>query len=248
MKRQNLRRCLRAAPVRNVAQKLVVAIILAAPIFITSLVFGQVTMTDIGATDPTPGPNDVAQLSIAGDVKFPDGLNYYTDNGANNNFYAGQVFTTGSNPNGYRLVSLAIKMAGIDNGGGYNSTQLFHLYIYAVSGGNATVIQSFSATSSFTDGHWLRWTNLGVEMTANTTYAYGFGRDASGSGWAGLGNASGDLYSGGELAMLRGPGVENYPITFGASHGYDAAFIAGLTPSTANQHPQITKDLTPITV
>jgi len=210
--------------------------------------FGQVTMTDIGTADPTPGPNDIAQLSIAGDTKFPDTLNYYTDNGANNNFFAGQTFTTGNNPGGYQLVSLSIKMGGIDDGGGYNSSQLFHLYIYSISGGNSTVIKSYTATSSFTDGHWLRWTNLAVQMTPNTTYAYGFGRDSSGSGWAGLGNASGDLYPGGELAMLRGPGLPNYPVTFGSSHAWDGAFIAGLVPSTANQPPQIISDPSSITV
>lgn len=209
---------------------------------------GQVTMTDIGATDPTPGPNDIAQLSISGDTKFPDNLNYYTDNGANNNFYAGQTFTTGNSPAGYRLVSLSIKMAGLDDGGNYNTNQLYHLYIYSVSGGNSTVIGSYEVTSSFTDGHWLRWTNLAIEMTPNTSYAYGFGRDSSGTGWANLGNTSTDPYAGGELAMLRGPGLSNYPITFGPSHSWDGAFIVGLTPSAANQSPQITADLASTTV
>jgi hypothetical protein len=229
--------------------KLLVPLGAVALLFVLSpAAFGQVAMTDIGATDPTQGPNDISQLSIAGDTKFPDNLNYYIDNGANNGTYAGQTFTTGSDPHGYHLVSLSIKSAGIDHGGGYNTSQLFHLFIYSVSDGNSTVIKSYTATAVFTDGDWLRWTNLAVEMAPNTTYAYSFGRDASGSGWAGLGNTPGDTYSGGELAMLRGDGASiPFPITFGSSHAEDAAFIVGLTLSTANQLPQITTQPAAIT-
>src|SRR5260370_26703178 len=94
----------------------------------------QVIMTDIGPTAPTPGPDDIAQLSTSGDVKFPDNLNYYTDNGANNGQYPGQTFTTGGHPTGYTLESLAITSAGIDAAGGYNNSQLFHLFLYSLSG------------------------------------------------------------------------------------------------------------------
>jgi hypothetical protein len=38
------------------------------------------TLTDLGATAPTPGANDVSQLSTSGNTTAPDGLNYYTDN------------------------------------------------------------------------------------------------------------------------------------------------------------------------
>ena len=39
-----------------------------------------VTLATLGATVPTPGLNDVSQLSISGEANKPDGLNYYTDN------------------------------------------------------------------------------------------------------------------------------------------------------------------------
>ena len=38
------------------------------------------TLTDLGATAPTPGAKDIAQFSTSGNTTFPDGLNYYTDN------------------------------------------------------------------------------------------------------------------------------------------------------------------------
>ncbi|HWX21853.1 MAG TPA: hypothetical protein VN578_18280 [Candidatus Binatia bacterium] len=199
----------------------------------------QVTMTDIGPTAPTPGSDDIAQTSTNGDVKFPDGLNYYLDNGANNGEYTGQTFTTGTHPAGYTLTSVSIYSSGIDDGGGYNNPQLFHLFIYSVSGGSAMLLKSYTNTSSFTDGNWIQWTNLNLEVLANAIYAYGFGRDASGSGWAGLGHATNNPYAGGELAMLPPTGG---PIIFGSSHSYDAAFEIGLTTNTSQLPPRISAE------
>ena len=48
-------------------------------IFLASHMSAQ-TLVDLGATAPTPGANDIAQLSTAGNQTFPDSLNYYTDN------------------------------------------------------------------------------------------------------------------------------------------------------------------------
>ena len=194
-------------------------------------------MTDIGATAPTPGPADISQLSAAGDVKFPDTLNYYTDNGANHGMWAGQTFTTGNSATGYILSTVSIFTAGLDDGGGYNNPQLFHLYIYSVSGTTATLIGNYTNYSSFTDGDWLQWTNLGgLALQANSTYAYGFGRDSSGSGWAGLGNATNNPYAGGELAMIPTFGGA---ITFGSTHSIDATFEIGLLTNNSPTPPQI---------
>jgi len=38
------------------------------------------TLTDIGSATPSPGTNDISQLSAQGNQTFPDGENYYTDN------------------------------------------------------------------------------------------------------------------------------------------------------------------------
>jgi len=188
-------------------------------------------MTDIGPTAPPPGPYDIAGTfctycgSAPGTYDGPDDLNYYTDNGANHGYWAGQTFTTGTNSAGYNLASVSIKTAGVDDGGGYPNPQIFHLYLYSVSGSTATLLTQFTNYSSFVDGDWVQW-NLetnSVTLAASSSYAYGFGRDASGSGYAGLGYASGNPYSGGGLAMLPTAGGS---ITFGST--YDATFEIGL--------------------
>ena len=50
------------------------------------------TFTD-NPVAPSPGTNDIFQLSASGSQTWPDGLNYLTDN----NPPAGQTFTTRSN-------------------------------------------------------------------------------------------------------------------------------------------------------
>src|SRR5450755_4565089 len=73
------------------------------------------TLTDIGSAAPSPGTNDIYQLSTNGNTAYPnrpDGINYYTDN----NPPPGQTFTPGTNA--MRLVSVAMKTGGLDSGGG----------------------------------------------------------------------------------------------------------------------------------
>jgi O-glycosyl hydrolase len=204
-------------------------------LFFVSAAFGQTnaTMTGVGPTAPPPGPYDIAQTlctycsNPSGTYDGPDGLNYYTDNGPNHGFWTGQTFRTGANAAGYNLASVSIHSGGVHHSGDYGTPQLYHLYLYSVSGSTATLLAHFTNYSSFADGDWVQW-NLGtntVALAANATYAYGFGRDASGAGWAGLGNASGNPYPGGELAMLSTSGGV---ITIGASHSYDATFEIGL--------------------
>ena len=64
------------------------------------------TLTDLGTTAPTPGTNDISQLSTQGNQTWPDGINYFTDN----NPPVGQTFTTGTNA--LNLASVAIKTGG----------------------------------------------------------------------------------------------------------------------------------------
>ena len=215
--------------------------VISAPALIfVSAALGQTnaTMADIGPTAPPPGPYDIAQTlcsycaSAHGTYDGPDGLNYYTDNGANHGLWPGQTFTTGPNADGYQLASVSIKTAGVDDGGGYGNPQIFHLYLYSVSGSTATLLAHFTNYSSHVDGDWVQW-NLGANplpLDANSTYAFGFGRDTNGSGYAGLGNAGGNPYLAGQLAMLPTSGGA---ITFGASHNYDAAFEIGLSAAGA---------------
>ncbi len=185
------------------------------------------TLTDIGVTAPTPGPNDIAQLTAPLGSSSPDGLNYYFDNGSP----PGQTFTTGNNPNGYLLTSLSLYTAG-NSGSLPAAGQAYLLRVYSVSGTNATLLATYISANNFifTDLDWLQWTNLGVALAPNGQYAYSFGRIGSGSGWENMGNVGGDPYAGGEGALIppNGGGM-----TLGSSHGFDATFVVGLTAATA---------------
>ncbi len=180
-------------------------------------------LMDIGSATPVPVSNDQYQTISSGGFNNPDGLNYYTDNSSP----PGQTFTTGNNPNGYLLTSLAIQTAG--NGGQLPAAgQPYVLNIYTVSGASATLYQSITSTATnftFVETDWLRWSGLNVALAPNKTYGYSFGKLSTGSGWENLGNVSGDPYAGGQVGLFPPNGGT---ITFGSSGGFDAVFVAGL--------------------
>jgi lysophospholipase L1-like esterase/regulation of enolase protein 1 (concanavalin A-like superfamily) len=175
-----------------------------------------------GSMAPVPGAGDISQLSTSGNTTWPDGLNYFTDN----NPLAGQTFTTGSTPT--NLVSLSLKTAGLNSGGGYGtpaSTPTYYLRIYSINGGTATLLLSVNSPNpGFTDGAWLRWSGLKVPLEANKTYAFSFGIKPANGGWAALAVAQ-NAYAGGEIAMIP---INGGAITTGTSHSYDAVFALDL--------------------
>ena len=179
-------------------------------------------LTSLGTTAPSADADDIAQLSTGGTVS-PDGLNYFTDNSAP----AAQTFTTGAEAK--RLVSVALKTAGLNSGNGYGtpaSTPTLYLRIYEINGASATLLITLSAPNpGYTDGAWLQWTGIKVPLQANKTYAYSFGSKPTAGGWAALAVAAGDTYAGGEIALIP---IAGGTVTTGASHGYDAAFVLGL--------------------
>src|ERR1700694_162299 len=82
------------------------------------------TLTDLGPAAPSPGTNDISQLSTSGNQTWPDGLNYFTDNSPP----VGRTFTIGNNA--MNLVSVALKTAGLNSGNGYGtpaSTPTYYL-------------------------------------------------------------------------------------------------------------------------
>jgi hypothetical protein len=196
-----------------------------------SVASAQVTLTDLGQTPaipgdivtPTPGADDISQLDNT--AQNNDGLNYYFDSGDPLGA-VGQTFTTGSNPGGYTLTNLVFKTAG---GGGGNSTasQDYHLYIYSVSGTTATLLHTYTGTTSFIEQHWINCSGLSVPMAANTMYAYAFRRDSN--GWEQLGNQDGNPYAGGQICRIPTAGGT---ITFGTAGTVDATFDAGLAPGS----------------
>lgn len=208
---------------------------------LTKLVFSgraqaNVTLTDLGATTPVPGVNDISQLGTTGETNMPDGLNYYTDNQSNHgNGEPGQTFTTPGGSSGLVLSSLAIKTGG-GTSSGTGTTQGYLLHIYSVSNSIATLLATYSASNfTFNDGDWLQWSSLALTLSGNSVYAYSFGKISSAvSGWDQLANAYGNPYGGGELGIFQ---VAGGTITFGHSHNYDGVFDVGLTslgpPTTA---------------
>ena len=198
-----------------------------------------VTLATLGATAPTPGPNDVSQLSVSGQANFPDGLNYYTDNQVSyGNGEPGQSFLTPGGSAGFAITSLTLKTGG-GTTSGTTTPQNYVLHIYSVSNGIATLITTYTATNFvFNDGDWLQWLNLSVSLAPNSLYAYSFGKMSTAvSGWEGMANAASNPYSSGEIGMFP---VAGGTINFGSSHNYDAAFDIGLVASGPPAAPIVT--------
>ncbi len=185
------------------------------------------TLTNSAAA-PTPGTNDISQLSTQGNKTFPDSINYYTDN----NPPVGQTFTTGTNA--LNLATVAIKTGGLDSGGGYGTnttTPTYYLRIYSVSNTTATLMISFSAANpNFTDGNWLKWSGINVPLGTNKTYAFTFGRQTSAGGYAALAVAT-NKYAGGEIVTIP---ISGGPVISGSSHAFDAVFDLGFQAGPTN--------------
>lgn len=184
-----------------------------------------VAMTDIGTAAPTPGPLDIAQLLNT--AQNDDGFNYYTDNGPSYGRWCGQTFTAGSNPGGYLLKSFAWKSAG--NGNSFGVSQPYNLFIYSLTpdGALATLIASYKINGSGIETNWLQWQGLNVPLAPNRTYAYAFGRDASGGGWEHIGNQGGNPYPQGQMITVSQT-AETGPVTYGNTGNSDATFALGL--------------------
>jgi hypothetical protein len=183
-------------------------------------------LVDLGASAPTPGPLDISQLLNSSQQN--DYLNYYSNNGAPDNQWPGQTFTTGTNPLGYALNSLAWKSAG--NGKYFSDNHLYDLYIYSLStdGTTATKIASYQASVSGVENDWLQWQGLNVPLAPNTKYAYAFGLNDPNSGWEQIADQAGNPYAGGKLCLIPAGGGA---ITYGASGNSDATFSLGLSVS-----------------
>ena len=195
------------------------------------------TLADI-TNAPSPGANDIYQLSTNGNKTSPDGLNYFTDNQISyGTGEPGQTFTTGTNSAGYKLTSVAVRTGGIGTSSGTGTTQPYYLHIYLISGSTATLLQTYTSSNiTFSDGDWLKWSGVSVWLAPNGTYAYSFGKASSTNGWEPMAVTT-NGFSGGEIAMIPTAGGT---ITTGSSHKFDAVFDLGLqtvSPAFTNNIP-----------
>jgi hypothetical protein len=179
------------------------------------------TIADFGTTAPTPGANDISQLTGG---SATDGLNYFADNSSP----PGQTFTTGTNASGYALGSLYVQTGGY-NANNTATAQTYTLRIYSVSGSTATLISTYVTANllGFTDGTWLQYSGLTNILQPNTVYAYTHARNTA--GWDGMSAVTGNLYAGGQICLIPTGGGA---ISFGGTGTSDAAFLANLTPIT----------------
>ena len=214
-------------------------LLLAAAFLAAAAATAQPVLVDLGATAPTPGASDIYQLSTAGNTTFPDGINYYTDNFTDHGLgEPGQTFTTGSNPAGYQLNSIAFQTAGLASDS-LTTAIAYVLHIYSVAAnGVATPIETDVSPSTLllADGDWIQWQGLGTPLQANATYAYSFGKQSSGNGWEAMAVATPLPYAGGQIGLILPNGG---PIDYGSSHSFDAVFDIGLTPLTTVVAPTI---------
>jgi hypothetical protein len=211
------------------------------PVVATTSTTANGILTDIGITAPTPGTYDVSQTNgvVGGNAATPPGLNYYIDNSSP----PGETFTTGSNPHGYVLGSASIQLGTDDFFAGWPvNGQAYFLNIYNVynsqSGQYAQLAESITSQTNFvltvgvSEGHWLQFTGLTVNLKPNTVYAYSFGKVPGDAGYINLVAASNSpaYYSGGLVALLP---MTSGQVKFSSASGWNGTFDLGLSLASA---------------
>jgi hypothetical protein len=202
--------------------------------------------TTPASINPIPGASDAYQLASAGNGNdtgsHPQGnLNYYTDNGQNNGGWMGETFTTGSNPKGYFLNSVAVCLDGQPGpdapsygfGGLVATNGTYNLYIYKISA-DLTTAQTIGLVTNYSPGFtisnhpvWFQTSFSPITLDSNAVYGYGFGRGSVNVGYAQLAlSPTANVYSGGIAASFpAGGGTVTY-----INNGENGVFDIGLTP------------------
>jgi len=177
----------------------------------------DVQILNVGGAPASSGL-DISQLSIAGNIGNPAGLNYYDNNGTP----PGQTFTTGSDPYGYALNSLYI---GMGSDGGHVAGVVYTLRLYSIFGGNATLVGTYvnnNTAPAIGSGAWTKWIGLTNVLSPLTTYAYTI---SPAGGYLRVGNTTNNPYAGGQVCLIP---VAGGAVNFGNSSSYDGAFLAHL--------------------
>jgi hypothetical protein len=153
------------------------------------------SFSDIGATPPIPGPNDISQLVTTGEIQNNSGNNYYFDNTGQP---AGTTFTTGNNAAGYTVTNVIVASfpGNWGNNGtisaGITNSQPFKINFYIITGPapvgglqtNAIFIGSYvTSEGTLIPGDFLQFGGLNVTLPPNTICAVTFGRLTTGFGY-----------------------------------------------------------------
>ena len=192
----------------------------------------SVTLTDIGATAPTPGPNDIYMTDESAVGEVP-GLNYYSNGGNGAPVCAGELFQTAGFSGGYILNSVAVLAAGSGGGGITTTLQTWYLrlYTYNAASTNATLVATYASQPfTFSEGDWLQFTGLGAALSPNTVYAYTV--QNGGAGYELIGGEDVNNANTNDQAVLipAGGGTVSFS---SAAPAWQADFDAGLSQNTS---------------
>jgi hypothetical protein len=197
---------------------------------------GAATLIDTASfSAPTPGPNDIYMTDESAPPVEPPGINYYSNGSGPGN--PGQIFTTGSNPSGYTLNSVAFLTGGNsgDNIQTVGQTWYLRLYSYNPATSNATFITTYPSQNNFTffEFDWLQFTNLGAGLSPNTTYAYTI--QNGGAGWEQLDgentSALVGVFTNGQCVLIPTGGGQLAANCFATgAPAWQEDFSVGLTP------------------
>lgn len=154
-------------------------------------------LTNLGPTAPTPDADDIFQLSGTSVLG-----GYATDGFGGDNASPGSTFTTDTNPAGYTLTAITMRVG--DQRAGGNTA--FQLRVGSAINGFPDTFTQIGTTETFTtatspvNGSWVQFT-LGTPFTraASTYYVFGIDRGlAQGFGYIQWSlNASNTPYLGG---------------------------------------------------
>lgn len=195
-------------------------------------------VTDLGpGVNPTPGPNDIAQVMTSSGADATANINYYdNDSDTYSPGAAGTSFTTGNYGGGYTLNSIAIKFDGSSAGGDdTGGSQSWRITIFQLSGAGNTiatpVITNTSVsitTSTASSQDWLDFSGFGLYLEPNSVYAYVITTSSSPgySGYDDLGVDPGLPYSAGAVCRIQAGGGT---VTYYPSDNNSASFDIGVS-------------------
>ncbi len=185
----------------------------------------------VSATAPTPGVDDVYQLSTTGQTTVYGTFNYYTDNSTYG--APGTLFTTGSNPAGYEMTAFTISIAGSTNS---TASDTYTAYLFSDNTTATTVTSIYTDTTSTsvnipgTSQEWLTFSFATPQLLSpSSSYAFAIHTLAGGGEYSAVGNTHPYLSAYGPLVVLPTAGGSYSGVGYQNST-YSPVFDVALSP------------------